>query len=141
MTIMWQCHLQEMMLLRLEEEEEELEEDTELLIGPAPPAIVAEAASANEAERLEEVSKSPVILSSSVFHKFRSRKNCLSHGTSTEKLIQRIVGFAVWIFIIETKDEPSWHLPRYWKLSLLVCPDNCSHPHAHQAFVKLNKSL
>ncbi|KAJ6877922.1 hypothetical protein NC651_030614 [Populus alba x Populus x berolinensis] len=55
-------------------EEEELEEDTELLIGPAPPAIVAEAASANEAERLEEVSKSPVILSSSVFHKFRSRK-------------------------------------------------------------------
>jgi hypothetical protein len=32
-----------------------LEEDTELLIGPAPPAIVAEAASANEAERFEEV--------------------------------------------------------------------------------------
>ncbi|KAG6751109.1 hypothetical protein POTOM_045627 [Populus tomentosa] len=35
--------------------EEELEEDTELLIGPAPPAIVAEAPSANEVERLEEV--------------------------------------------------------------------------------------
>jgi hypothetical protein len=32
-----------------------LEEDTELFIGPAPPAVVAEAASANEAERFEEV--------------------------------------------------------------------------------------
>ncbi|KAL9342400.1 hypothetical protein Peur_065725 [Populus x canadensis] len=29
----------------------------------------------------------------------------------------------------------------YWKLSLLVYPDKCSHPHAHQAFVKLNKAL
>ncbi|KAJ6291552.1 hypothetical protein OIU76_023595, partial [Salix suchowensis] len=34
--------------------EAELEEDTELFIGPAPPAVVAEAASANEAERFEE---------------------------------------------------------------------------------------
>lgn len=36
--------------------EAELEEDNELFIGPAPPAMVAEAASANEAERFEEVS-------------------------------------------------------------------------------------
>ncbi|KAJ6975607.1 hypothetical protein NC653_031446 [Populus alba x Populus x berolinensis] len=82
-------------------------------MGHAPPAFVAEAASENEAERLEESSFSAVFLMA------QARKS----------------------FIIETKDEPSWHLPRYWKLSLLVCPDKCSHPHAHQAFVKLNKSL
>lgn len=34
----------------------ELEEDSELFVGPPPPAMVAEAASANEAERFEEVS-------------------------------------------------------------------------------------
>lgn len=35
--------------------EAELEEDTELFVGPPPPAMVAEAESANEAERFEEV--------------------------------------------------------------------------------------
>ena len=35
--------------------EAELEEDTEFFIGPPPPAVVAEAESANEAERFEEV--------------------------------------------------------------------------------------
>lgn len=35
--------------------EAELEEDDENFIGPPPPAVVAEAASANEAERFEEV--------------------------------------------------------------------------------------
>jgi hypothetical protein len=33
----------------------ELEANDDLLIGPPPPAVVAEAASANEAERFEEV--------------------------------------------------------------------------------------
>lgn len=33
----------------------EVEEDAELFIGPPPPAVAAEAASANEAERFEEV--------------------------------------------------------------------------------------
>lgn len=33
----------------------ELEEDTELFIGPPPPALVTEVESANEAERFEEV--------------------------------------------------------------------------------------
>lgn len=32
-----------------------MEEDTELFIGPPPPAMVAEAETANEAERFEEV--------------------------------------------------------------------------------------
>ncbi|KAF3795554.1 GPALPP motifs-containing protein 1 [Nymphaea thermarum] len=30
---------------------------------------------------------------------------------------------------------------RYWKLSLLVHPDKCSHPQAHQAFVLLNQAF
>ena len=34
-----------------------MEEDDELFIGPPPPALVAEAESANEAERFEEVPK------------------------------------------------------------------------------------
>lgn len=33
----------------------ELEEDTELFVGPPPPALVTEVESANEAERFEEV--------------------------------------------------------------------------------------
>ncbi|KAA8538625.1 hypothetical protein F0562_028181 [Nyssa sinensis] len=33
------------------------------------------------------------------------------------------------------------NLPWYWKLSLMVHPDKCSHPQAHQAFIKLNKSF
>ncbi|KAJ6952514.1 GPALPP motifs-containing protein 1 [Populus alba x Populus x berolinensis] len=38
-------------------------------------------------------------------------------------------------------NEPHKLLLRYWKLSLLVHPDKCSHPQAHQAFVKLNKAF
>ncbi|XP_021896003.1 uncharacterized protein LOC110813255 [Carica papaya] len=30
---------------------------------------------------------------------------------------------------------------KYWKLSLLVHPDKCSHPQAHQAFILLNKAF
>lgn len=30
---------------------------------------------------------------------------------------------------------------RYWKLSLLVHPDKCSHPEAQQAFTILNQSF
>ena len=33
----------------------ELDDDTELFVGPPPPALVSEAESANEAERFEEV--------------------------------------------------------------------------------------
>jgi hypothetical protein len=39
--------------------EAELEEDSEYFIGPAPPAVVAEVASSNEAERFEEVLSFP----------------------------------------------------------------------------------
>lgn len=30
---------------------------------------------------------------------------------------------------------------RYWKLSLLVHPDKCSHPQAQEAFMALNKAF
>jgi hypothetical protein len=30
---------------------------------------------------------------------------------------------------------------RYWKLSLLVHPDKCTHPRAHEAFTALNKAF
>lgn len=39
--------------------EAELEEDSDYFIGPAPPAVVAEVASSNEAERFEEVLSFP----------------------------------------------------------------------------------
>ncbi|RVW48877.1 hypothetical protein CK203_091233 [Vitis vinifera] len=37
--------------------EVEFDEDSEIFIGPPPPAVVAEAESANEAERFEEVTR------------------------------------------------------------------------------------
>ncbi|WCJ31112.1 DNAJ heat shock N-terminal domain-containing protein [Euphorbia peplus] len=38
-------------------------------------------------------------------------------------------------------DDQWYILPRYWKMSLLVHPDKCSHPQAHQAFIILNKAF
>ncbi|KAG5224673.1 DNAJ heat shock N-terminal domain-containing family protein [Salix suchowensis] len=93
--------------------EAELEEDTELFIGPAPPAVVAEAASANEAERFEEVTR-----------------------------IMDTVGDSPYDVVGVNRNMSADNLKkRYWKLSLLVHPDKCSHPQAHQAFVKLNKAF
>ncbi|KAK1273880.1 hypothetical protein QJS04_geneDACA013306 [Acorus gramineus] len=91
----------------------DFEVDTGLFIGPPPPAMVAEAESANEAERFEEV----------------TRIVELEDGNPYD-----IVG-------------ANWKMPmdnikkRYWKLSLLVHPDKCSHPQAHQAFVMLNQAF
>ncbi|KAJ9538081.1 hypothetical protein OSB04_030814, partial [Centaurea solstitialis] len=75
--------------------EAEIGDDDVLFIGPPPPAVVKEAASANDAERFEEVT--------------------------------RIMGAEV--------DNP------YDILSLMVHPDKCPHPEAHQAFIKLNKAF
>ncbi|KAI6689659.1 hypothetical protein NL676_026487 [Syzygium grande] len=91
----------------------ELEEDTELFIGPAPPAVVAEAETANEAERFEEVTR---IMGAEVDNPYDVVG--VNHNMSTDKVKKR-----------------------YWRLSLLVHPDKCSHPQAHQAFIKLNKAF
>ncbi|KAI4387944.1 hypothetical protein MLD38_000327 [Melastoma candidum] len=91
----------------------ELEDDTELFIGPAPPAVVAEAESANEAERFEEVTR--------------------IMGADADNPYD-ILG-------VNHKMSPENVKKRYWKLSLLVHPDKCSHPEAHQSFIKLNKAF
>ncbi|KAH6765186.1 DNAJ heat shock N-terminal domain-containing protein [Perilla frutescens var. frutescens] len=93
--------------------EAELDGDDDLFIGPPPPAVVKEAESSNEAERFEEITR--II------------------GAEADSLYD-IVG--------ANKDMSAENIKkRYWKLSLMVHPDKCSHPQAHQAFVKLNKAF
>ncbi|KAK9107673.1 hypothetical protein Syun_023684 [Stephania yunnanensis] len=92
--------------------EAEVETDADLFIGP-PPALVAEAESANKAERFEEITR---IL-----------------GVEIENPYD-VLG-ANW------KTSSDNIKKRYWKLSLMVHPDKCSHPQAHQAFVALNKAF
>ncbi|KAK9122429.1 hypothetical protein Syun_020046 [Stephania yunnanensis] len=93
--------------------EAEVETDADLFIGPPPPAIVAEAESANEAERFDEITR---IL-----------------GVEIENLYD-VLG-------VNWKVSSDNVKKRYWKLSLMVHPDKCSHPQAHQAFVALNKAF
>ncbi|KAJ4981028.1 hypothetical protein NE237_031865 [Protea cynaroides] len=93
--------------------EAELEDDTSLFIGPPPPAVVAEAASANEAERFEEVTRIMAVEGDCPYD---------------------VVGVNLNMAADNIKK-------RYWKLSLLVHPDKCPHPQAQQAFVKLNRAF
>ncbi|KAL5223151.1 hypothetical protein ABZP36_027864 [Zizania latifolia] len=91
----------------------EVEADDGFLIGPPPPAMVTEAASANEAERFEEVTR---ILA------------------ADENTPYDVVG-------VNWKMSSDNIKKRYWKLSLLVHPDKCPHPSAQEAFVKLNNAF
>ncbi|XXG65515.1 hypothetical protein AAC387_Pa05g3195 [Persea americana] len=93
--------------------EAELEVDNDVFIGPAPPAMVAEAESANEAERFEEVMRIVGVEGGDPYDVVG-----VNHKMSIENIKKR-----------------------YWKLSLMVHPDKCSHPQAHQAFVQLNKAF
>ncbi|KAL0440500.1 UNVERIFIED_CONTAM: Chaperone protein DnaJ 2 [Sesamum latifolium] len=93
--------------------EAELDGDTELFIGPPPPAVVPEAESANEAERFEEISRIIGAEEDSPYDILGVNKNM----------------------------SPENMKKRYWKLSLMVHPDKCSHPQAHQACVQLNKAF
>uniref|UniRef100_A0A0D6R351 J domain-containing protein n=1 Tax=Araucaria cunninghamii TaxID=56994 RepID=A0A0D6R351_ARACU len=95
----------------LREAEKELEND--ILIGPPPPAAVAEAESANDAERFEEVTRIIALDASNPYD---------------------ILG-------LKRDASPESIKKRYWKLSLLVHPDKCSHPEAHQAFTILNQGF
>lgn len=95
----------------LRDAEKELEND--VLIGPPPPAAVVEAESANDAERFEEVTRIIPLNANNPYDVLG-----LNRGASAES----------------TKK-------RYWKLSLLVHPDKCSHPQAHQAFTILNQAF
>ncbi|XP_021288684.1 uncharacterized protein LOC110419880 [Herrania umbratica] len=93
--------------------EAELEEDNELFIGPPPPALVAEAESANEAERFEEVTRIMGVEADSPYDVIGANRNMSADNIKK----------------------------KYWKLSLLVHPDKCTHPQAHQAFIILNKAF
>ncbi|XP_022156581.1 uncharacterized protein LOC111023459 [Momordica charantia] len=93
--------------------EAELEEDNELFVGPPPPAMVAEAETANEAERFEEVSRIMDVEGDSPYDILGLNRNL-----SIENIKKR-----------------------YWKMSLLVHPDKCSHPQANQAFIRLNNAF
>ncbi|KAL5581995.1 hypothetical protein UlMin_014437 [Ulmus minor] len=93
--------------------EAELEEDNEVFIGPPPPAMVAEAESANEAERFEEVTRIMGAEADSPYDILG-----VNHNMAADNIKKR-----------------------YWKMSLLVHPDKCPHPQAHQAFIKLNKAF
>ncbi|XP_020574038.1 uncharacterized protein LOC110020318 [Phalaenopsis equestris] len=90
-----------------------LEVDNDLFIGPPPPALVAEVESTNEAERFEEVTR---IVSTELNQPYD------------------VLG-------INWKASFDNIKKRYWKLSLMVHPDKCSHPQAHQAFVILNQAF
>ncbi|KAK7379824.1 hypothetical protein VNO78_34348 [Psophocarpus tetragonolobus] len=91
----------------------ELDDDTELFVGPPPPAIVSEVESANEAERFEEVTRIMEVEADSLYDVLG-----VNHNMSSDNIKKR-----------------------YWKIALLVHPDKCSHPQAHQAFIKLNKAF
>ncbi|KAL0920121.1 hypothetical protein M5K25_009232 [Dendrobium thyrsiflorum] len=90
-----------------------LEVDNDLFIGPPPPAVVAEVESTNEAERFEEVTRI-------VFAEVAEPYDVL--GVNWKASFDNIK-------------------KKYWKLSLMVHPDKCSHPQAHQAFVILNQAF
>ncbi|KAL8134263.1 uncharacterized protein LOC141712858 [Apium graveolens] len=87
--------------------------DGGLFIGPAPPAVVKEAESANEAERFEEVTR---IMGAEVDGPYDVV------GVNRNMTAENIK-------------------KRYWKLSLMVHPDKCPHPQANQAFIILNKAF
>ncbi|CAL5348274.1 unnamed protein product [Camellia sinensis] len=93
--------------------EAEVVDDNEVFIGPPPPAVVTEAESANEAERFEEVTRIMGVEVESPYDVLGVNRNMSADNMKK----------------------------RYWKLSLMVHPDKCSHPQANQAFVKLNKAF
>ncbi|XP_074279551.1 uncharacterized protein LOC141604894 [Silene latifolia] len=93
--------------------EAELDLDDGEFVGPPPPALVTEAASTNEAERFEEVTRIMGADANSPYDIVG-----VNHKMVAENLKKR-----------------------YWKLSLMVHPDKCPHPQAHQAFIKLNKAF
>ncbi|KAL8485989.1 hypothetical protein ACS0TY_028048 [Phlomoides rotata] len=93
--------------------EAELDGEGDLFIGPPPPAVVKEAESANEAERFDEITRIISAEADSPYDIVGANNNMTAENIKK----------------------------RYWKLSLMVHPDKCSHPQAHQAFVKLNKAF
>ncbi|XP_019160234.1 PREDICTED: GPALPP motifs-containing protein 1-like [Ipomoea nil] len=102
------------LLAEAQEEMREEDSDSQQFIGPPPPAVATEAESTNEAERFEEITR--------------------IMGVEEDNNGYDVLGV--------NRNMASENMKkRYWKLSLMVHPDKCSHPQAHQAFVKLNKAF
>ncbi|GMP80664.1 hypothetical protein CsSME_00035682 [Camellia sinensis var. sinensis] len=76
-------------------------------------SVIIEAESTNEAERFEEVTRIMGVEVESPYDVLGVNRNMSADNIKK----------------------------RYWKLSLMVHPDKCSHPQANQAFVKLNKAF
>ncbi|KAH1040684.1 hypothetical protein J1N35_042427 [Gossypium stocksii] len=118
--------------------EVEIEEGDELFIGPPPPALVAEAESANEAESFEEVPNfTPYVVYSSLALSFVGRAiniAALSLSWNVEILPRGLLlpfGSSFILVIL-----------LYTGNCLFRCiQTKCPHPQAHQAFVILNKAL
>jgi curved DNA-binding protein CbpA len=56
-------------------------------------------------------------------------------------MVARDIGNAYDLLGVKPDVNPSVLKKRYWKLSLLVHPDKCSHPQAHEAFMALNQAF
>ncbi|KAK9705221.1 hypothetical protein RND81_07G041800 [Saponaria officinalis] len=91
----------------------ELDQDDGFFVGPLPCALFTKAASTNQDERFEEVTRIMGV---------------------EPNIPYDIVG-------VNHKMAAKNLKKRYWKLSLMVHPDKCTHPQAHQAFIKLNKAF
>eukprot|EP00850_Spirogloea_muscicola_P000208 SM000001S04610 [mRNA] locus=s1:1283279:1287697:+ [translate_table: standard] len=90
----------------------EAELEMEPLVGPPPPAAVAEAEDATEAERFEEVLRVSV------------------PGLNAYDILG-----------VQSNAAAAELKKRYWKLSLLVHPDKNAHPQAQAAFTLVNQAF
>ncbi|CAI6002855.1 unnamed protein product [Closterium sp. NIES-64] len=150
----------------MEEAEQALQESP--FVGPMPPALAAEAANATQAEKYEEVERilNPELTAYAILGvtpaagdseiKKRYWKASLlvhpdkcSHQRAQEAFLPR-TSYSCTICIPQhgsvTRPHPyspfrppSTH--SYWKASLLVHPDKCSHPRAQEAFLRLNDAV
>lgn len=94
----------------------------EELIGPAPPEMLTEDLEASEGQRLSEVGRILGVLRD---HEGKHVVN--SKSQTVEPNPYDILGLAKDASTVDIKKK-------YWKLSLLIHPDKCSHPSAATAF-------
>ncbi|GAB4822070.1 hypothetical protein N2152v2_009116 [Parachlorella kessleri] len=104
-----------------EEEEGGLDE---LLVGPAPPELAEEVDAASMDERSAEVVRIIKVL--------QQHANALEGSTAAQAAEQLPDPYEV----LGVDDEATAGdvKKRYWRLSLLIHPDKCDHPQAHDAF-------
>ncbi|KAF9598338.1 hypothetical protein IFM89_026866 [Coptis chinensis] len=137
----------------------EFEFYNDLFIGPAPPAVAAEAASSNEAERFEEVTRIMEVKTGSPYDLLGVNRNMSAdnikkrgggrvHSGRMQQCCQeleevnqecRCEALRQMMQRMEGRYEGEQQMEE--TCSLMVHLDKCSHPQAHQAFVKLNEGF